>query len=313
MNKQNYFHSTTTKQNKKERLAKTSYYDNEFKLKEYYTKFCRNLNCYGCVLFTVKEIVFDTPTDGTGEQAPKSVSFKKVKRLLAIRPNKISLIDHKTKSWFSGDGYYNLTPVFLLNPSLQTHEQQQQQSADNMPHTHHGQQQSFINNSLANQLANFFRLGSSTIDMDKLFVIEFRGCKWHLQIDNFHSLKSITCILLDQSLDMGIDSNPLMLDLTISEHYQNRYKLLAPTSHASNNNNGNNLGNQAAAAVANGADNKNQQMSHVSTMHLKKKAPHPSAISNMSQTAAKKSAGSNTNSGSNPRSKTAFDSLLCTV
>ena len=55
--------------------------------------------------------------------------------------------------------------------------------------------------------------------MDKLFVIEFRD--WHLQIDDFQSLKSITCILLDQSLDMGIDSNPLMLDLTISEHYQN--------------------------------------------------------------------------------------------
>lgn len=59
--------------------------------------------------------------------------------------------------------------------------------------------------------------------MNKLFVIEFRTCKWYLQIDDFHSLKSITCILLDQSLDMGIDSNPLMLDLTISEHFQNRF------------------------------------------------------------------------------------------
>ncbi len=45
-----------------------------------------------------------------------------------IKANKITLIDYKTKlfvksqritdlkSWFSGDGYYNLTPVFLLNP-----------------------------------------------------------------------------------------------------------------------------------------------------------------------------------------------------
>jgi len=29
---------------------------------------------------------------------------------------------------------------------------------------------------------------------------------------------------------MGIDSNPLMLDLTISEHFQNRHKLFSPIS-----------------------------------------------------------------------------------
>jgi hypothetical protein len=31
---------------------------------------------------------------------------------------------------------------------------------------------------------------------------------------------------------MGIDNNPLMLDLTISEHFQNRHRLLSPLSAA---------------------------------------------------------------------------------
>ena len=213
---------------KKDKLSKTSYYNNELKLKEQYVKMCRNLNCFGCVLFTVKEIVYETNTN------TNVVTFKKVKRLLAIKPNKISLIDAKTKalvtsqrmtdlkSWYSGDGYYNLTPIFLLNSTSSPFVQQQQppfmsahaSSSSSSPHT----------NPAVSFLAHLFRLtnANSRIDINKLFVIEFRTCKWHLQIDDFHSLKSITCILLDQSLDMGIDSNPLMLDLTISEHFQNR-------------------------------------------------------------------------------------------
>lgn len=218
---------------KKDKLSKTSYYNNELKLKEQYVKMCRNLNCFGCVLFTVKEIVYETNTN------TNVVTFKKVKRLLAIKPNKISLIDAKTKalvtsqrmtdlkSWYSGDGYYNLTPIFLLNSTSSPFVQQQQppfmsahaSSSSSSPHT----------NPAVSFLAHLFRLtnANSRIDINKLFVIEFRTCKWHLQIDDFHSLKSITCILLDQSLDMGIDSNPLMLDLTISEHFQNRleYKI----------------------------------------------------------------------------------------
>lgn len=214
---------------KKDKFSKTSYYHNELKLKEQYVKICRNLNCFGCVLFTVKEIVYETNTN-TGV-----VTFKKVKRLLAIKANKISLIDSKTKSlvtsqrmtdlksWYSGDGYYNLTPIFLLNssasPMMAGQQQPQQQPFINTAHA-----SSSHTNPALNLLAYLFRFSNnSSIDMNKLFVIEFRTCKWHLQIDDFHSLKSITCILLDQSLDMGIDSNPLMLDLTISEHFQNRY------------------------------------------------------------------------------------------
>ena len=61
--------------NKKERLSKTTYFDNESKLKEHYVKICRNLNCFGCVLFTVKEILFDIIDSNNN---PRSVSFKKV-------------------------------------------------------------------------------------------------------------------------------------------------------------------------------------------------------------------------------------------
>ena len=42
---------------KNERLAKTSYYGDERKLQECYLKTCRMLSCYGCVLFSVKELV----------------------------------------------------------------------------------------------------------------------------------------------------------------------------------------------------------------------------------------------------------------
>jgi len=44
---------------KKERLAKTTYYNDDTKLKEYYVKICKNLVCFGSVLFKVKEIVYD--------------------------------------------------------------------------------------------------------------------------------------------------------------------------------------------------------------------------------------------------------------
>ncbi len=92
----------------KESLAKNDSFMNELKLKENYVKMCRNLNCFGSVLFTVKEIVV---VEGVGP----AVQFRKFKRLLAIKPNKISLIDYKTKalirsermtelkSWFSGN------------------------------------------------------------------------------------------------------------------------------------------------------------------------------------------------------------------
>ncbi|CAF0890793.1 unnamed protein product [Brachionus calyciflorus] len=214
---------------KKDRLVNTSYYSNELRLKEYYVKMCRNLSCFGCVLFEVKEIIFNN--NNLNENATSSsshnglVTFKKAKRLLAIKPNKISLIDYKTKclvrtqrmtdlkSWFSGDGYYNLTPIFLLNPTSTPFMNMNDPAFDSQ-----------TSKSGQNIFSNLFRLSSNSLDMNKLFVIEFRSCKWHLQIDNFHSLKSITCILLDQSLDMGIDNNPLMLDLTISEH-NNRHKL----------------------------------------------------------------------------------------
>lgn len=217
--------------NKKDKLINSNFFNNEIRLKEYYVKLCRNLNCFGCVLFQVKEIIFDS------EEASKDYlkTFKRTKRLLAIKPNKISLIDYKTKqlvktqrmadlkSWFSGDGYYNLTPLFLAN-SASTPLVNIDDPAFN-----------FHTKLKHNILHNLFRTGKNSLDMNKLFVIEFRNYKWHLQIDNFHSLKSITCILLDQSLDMGIDNNPLMLDLTIGEH-NNRYKLFEYKNSSKNQN-----------------------------------------------------------------------------
>lgn len=273
---------------KKNRLSKTTYYNNEFKLKEYYAKFCRNLNCFGCVMFTVKEIIFDNdnPTNTNG-----SVAFKKVKRLLALRPNKILLIDYKTKelirsermsdlkSWFSGDGYYNLTPMFLLHPQPQGVTEAQNRSNE--------MNQQFLNQSFTSQFANLFRMGSNNFDMDKLFVIEFRSCKWHLQIDNFHSLKSITCILLDQSLDMGIDNNPLMLDLTISEHFQNRYMLTSPGTQTKNN------GRTSASNFHSGHG-------HISNFYSNKKTSHHSStVSACKRSAAAASTNSSQNTKSN--------------
>ncbi|RNA40782.1 1-phosphatidylinositol 4-5-bisphosphate phosphodiesterase epsilon-1 [Brachionus plicatilis] len=205
---------------KKAKLANASYFSDEMRLKEYYVKLCRNLTCFGCVLFQVKEIIFSSE-----ERPPTSLmTFKIAKRLLAIKPNKISLIDYKTKqlvktermadlkSWFSGDGYYNLTPVFLSNPASTALV-----SIDDPAFNFHTK----LKQNIVHKL---LRIGPNSLDMNKLFVIEFRSVKWHMQIDHFHSLKSITCILLDQSLDMGIDNNPLMLDLTISEH-NSRHKL----------------------------------------------------------------------------------------
>lgn len=211
---------------------------------------------------------------------------------MAIKPNKISLIDYKTKvlvktqrmtdlkSWFSGDGYYNLTPVFLQNPTSPL--------GDN---TNPGAQPTFsstLNQTSSNLLASLFRFNSNSLDVNKLFVIEFRSCKWHLQIDDFHSLKSITCILLDQSLDMGIDSNPLMLDLTISEHFQNRYKLFSPDYQ--NNYNRNSVRNH-------------HYQSHVSTLYGKKRhnttTSSRGGINNMPD---KKSAISNNSNSQNSKS-----------
>lgn len=142
------------------------------------------------------------------------------------------------KSWFSGDGYYNLTPMFLLNSQTNSSHQNQdmhEASSVNRGADNANASFSFGNNNNQGLQDNIFtrllqfRFDSKSIDMEKLFVIEFRDCKWHLQIDDFQSLKSITCILLDQSLDIGIDSNPLMLDLTISEQYQqNKYNIFSP-------------------------------------------------------------------------------------
>lgn len=179
--------------NKKERLAKTNYYNSMFKLKEYYVKQCRSLNCFGCVLFTVKEIVFDQFNEATSLPTTGNITFKKYKRLLAIRPDKISLIDYKTKmlirsermsdlkSWLSGDGYYNLTPVYLLNPRGNLGE-----GFESNPDLDTFNQNQFVNQTFSSQFANFFRFGKS-FDMDKLFVIQFRSCKWHLQIGKLRS------------------------------------------------------------------------------------------------------------------------------
>ena len=42
---------------KKERLSKTSYYDDPLKLKEVYVKFCKSLSSFGAALFDLREIV----------------------------------------------------------------------------------------------------------------------------------------------------------------------------------------------------------------------------------------------------------------
>jgi hypothetical protein len=244
---------------------------------------------------------------------------------LAIKPNTISLLDYKSKelvktqrmsdlkSWFSGDGYYNLTPIFLLNPSASMMSQAEAAGGEFSPSQTGAMDPSIedqsqpgtgatvaITNgssSASSTLAKLFRLNANSIDMNKLFVIEFRNSKWHLQIDDFHSLKSITCILLDQSLDMGIDSNPLMLDLTISEHFQNRYKIFAsnsPPMHAT-------AGRQSSALSQHSASFAMQQ--HKSAFSKSKSHQHHHSSSSKTNLAAavasggdKKSATSNTNS-----------------
>ena len=82
------------------------------------------------------------------------------------------------------------------------------------------------------------------------------NCKWYLQVDDFESLKSITCILLDQSLD----SNPLMLNLTISEHFKNKHKNYTSSDKNFNNNRMNEFSrtdNYLALSSETSVDNKN--------------------------------------------------------
>jgi hypothetical protein len=58
-------------QTKKERLSKTSYYDNQLKLKEFYVKICKNFPCYGCILFQIKEVVTIMPSAGKLQSNPQ--------------------------------------------------------------------------------------------------------------------------------------------------------------------------------------------------------------------------------------------------
>lgn len=197
---------------------------------------CTSLNCFDSKLYEVKEVVYNDQSS--------SEPFRLVKRHLAIKPNRISLIDYKTKelvkteqmtdlkSWFSGENYYDLTPFFFQNSSGRQHHHESTASIDATMASILKQQADFLNNSRLRKLANLFN--KNKINPDKNFLIHFRNMKWQLQIDDDESLKSITCILLDQSLDIGIDSNPLMLDLTITDHFQNRYKLFSATSSQQN-------------------------------------------------------------------------------
>ena len=208
---------------KKEKISKTSYYDDPIKLKECYVKMCKNFSCYASILFIVREIV-STPTAD-----PPKVTIKKVKRILAIKSNKISLVDYKTKqlirsqrisdvkSWCTGNSSpINLScgPDFLMN--------NQNRCSENVTVMKKNE------NSIADTfIATNEQLTMNSIDGQKLFLIEFRSTKWQLYIDDQSTLKSITCLLLDQSLDLGIDNNPLMLDLTIAGNIHNHKKSIS--------------------------------------------------------------------------------------
>ena len=133
------------------------------------------------------------------------------------------------KSWFSGENYYDLTPFFFQN---RRHHDSESSSTDGTMASMLKQQADLLNSSRLHKLANLFN--KNKINPNKNFLIHFRNMKWQLQIEDDESLKSITCILLDQSLDIGIDNNPLMLDLTITDHFQNRYKLFSTTSSQNN-------------------------------------------------------------------------------
>ncbi len=197
--------------------------------------------CFDSKLYEVKEVVFNEHQySSTSSVEP----FKLVKRHLAIKPNCISLIDYKTKelvksekmtdlkSWFSGENYYDLTPFFFQNQSVRRHHDSESSSTDGAMASMLKQQSDLLNKSRLRKLANLFN--KNKINPNKNFLIHFRNMKWQLQIEDDESLKSITCILLDQSLDIGIDNNPLMLDLTITDHFQNRYKLFSTTSSQNN-------------------------------------------------------------------------------
>jgi hypothetical protein len=66
---------------KKDRLSKTTYFNDDAKLKEYYVKICKNLNCFGSILFKVKEIVYDMSDLNKGNGM---ISFKKVILILSV-------------------------------------------------------------------------------------------------------------------------------------------------------------------------------------------------------------------------------------
>jgi hypothetical protein len=243
-------------ENEKELLSKdqTSIYNNEIKLKEYFVDLCTRLNCFDSKLYEVKEVIYNEKEQNNQSAEP----FKLVKRHLAIKHNRISLIDYKTKelirtekmtdlkSWFSGENYYDLTPFFFQNSSnnggggggatgsSSRRNDSSSSSFDDAMVMMLKQQSDLINSSKLKKFMNFFN--KNKINPNKNFLIHFRSMKWQLQIDDDESLKSITCILLDQSLDIGIDSNPLMLDLTITDQFQNKYKLFSSSSGSYNQN-----------------------------------------------------------------------------
>ena len=98
---------------------------------------------------------------------------------MLVRTERISDL----KSWLSGDGYYNLTPVFLLGASGNAGSGflEPNSELDTL-----NERDPFVKSSLASQLASLFRPG---LHMDKLFVMQFRSCKWHLQIGKLCEMK----------------------------------------------------------------------------------------------------------------------------
>ncbi|KAG8323617.1 hypothetical protein J6590_001335 [Homalodisca vitripennis] len=79
-----YFPGSDHRMEQKRKLFHTSVYESEVQLKKLYIQTCRRLPAHGCKVYQVKELL-------------RGKTKKKAARLLGVGPDKIVLLDNKTK------------------------------------------------------------------------------------------------------------------------------------------------------------------------------------------------------------------------
>lgn len=198
----NYYKKSTKSilklvESKKDKLSKTSYFNDLLKLKEFYVKLCKQLNAYDAILFNIKAIELKCSTQHLKVEHQLLVN----KCILAIKSNKLLMLDFKTKTllkqekisdlvnWYSGVNM--LRAANTLSTTIPLDE--------------------LINNKKTKKM----------LDINRLLIIIFRtkiSSYWLLQIDNQSFMKSIQCLLLDYTLNLGIDNNLFSFDYTLKQH-----------------------------------------------------------------------------------------------